>query len=222
MDSLMRLRQAWDRAIGSCPVSGHASSEAFDRLASAYGAPDRHYHGSDHIAALLGLAEVHAELVDDKPAIDLAILFHDVVYDPRRGDNEAASARVAETLLAQLGLDVGVIAKVAGYVRATAHGANADGGEEPDLGFLLDIDLSILAAHPAAYLAYAEAIRREYVHVAMDDYRRGRTHILRQFLARNQIYGTPRLWALWEAAARSNLAAELAVLDNGVGLATDR
>ena len=72
---------------------------------------------------------------------------------------------------------------------------------------LLDLDLSVLAAAPDRYRAYAQAIRQEYAAVPDALYRPGRRRVLEGFLARPQIYRTERLRALWEASARANLSA---------------
>lgn len=219
MDALNRLRQAWSDATRRLGADPRLSDLAFADIAAGYGGPDRHYHGLAHIAALLDLAAAHRALVRDPVAIDLAIIFHDAVYDPRRSDNEEASARLAEGWLPRLQAPAELTGRVARYVRATAHGLRPDEPKESDLAFLLDIDLSILASGPSAYRAYADAIRREYAHIAPDRFRQGRARILRQFLMRDRIYQTPHLHQLWEAVARANLAAELAVIDNGSGVA---
>ena len=39
------------------------------------------------------------------PSVVLAVLLHDVVYDPTRGDNEEASADLATKLLKEGGID---------------------------------------------------------------------------------------------------------------------
>src|SRR5262249_29092639 len=149
--------------------------------------------------------------VGNGDAVALAIIFHDVVYDPRRQDNEAQSAAVARARLTALGFAPDLINRVADYIEATQHGRQLD-TEDPDLALLLDLDLSTLAAAPDAYRLYASAIRREYGHVPDALYRVGRRHVLQGFLARAKIYRTPRLAELWEARARANISAEIAEL----------
>lgn len=141
----------------------------------------------------------------------LAILFHDVVYDATRADNEAASARFAHQMLSDLGVNKAVIARVEALILATRHGeplSRMDG----DMALLVDIDLAILAATPDAYAAYAGAIRREYAHVPADQFGSRRAGVLVGFLARPRIYTTAALTGLWEARARANLTAEIAAI----------
>lgn len=192
--------------------AGPAAEAVLDEFVRAYGQSHRHYHTLDHIAALLRLLEEHGRGVGDHDGVALAIFFHDVVYDPARHDNEEASAALAGERLTGLGFPRELVAKVARHVSATVHGQGALSPDDADLALLLDLDLSILAAAPAAYQAYAQAIRREYAHVAEELYRPGRRRVLQAFLARKHIYRTEQLRALWEARARANIAGEIAEL----------
>jgi predicted metal-dependent HD superfamily phosphohydrolase len=179
-------------------------------LERAYDEPHRHYHTIEHIGALLDLESRYASAAADREALRLAILFHDIVYDPTRDDNEEASARLAAERLARLGFPPETVAKVARFIRATRHDSVSEEPVEPDLALLLDLDLGVLAAPPSAYRAYAEAVRREYAFVPDPVYRAGRRRVLEGLLARERIYRTPELHALWEEPARANLAAEIA------------
>ena len=97
------------------------------------------------------------------------------------------------------------------FVEATKHAAAA-ATSDTDLDHLLDFDVSILAAEPVAYEAYARAIRKEYAIYPDLIYRPGRAKVLRAFMAQPSIYRAPELAAMWEARARVDLAAELARL----------
>jgi predicted metal-dependent HD superfamily phosphohydrolase len=205
-----RLHPAWIALLHPFTLDGAAAESAFTTLTAAYAEPHRAYHTLAHIAAVLATLDTLRDGADDWPALELAAWFHDVVYDPRRADNEAQSAAVARRTLTGLGVPAALIDHVAALIRQTqAH--EPDPGD-PDAPLLLDADLAILGAAPAAYAAYAAAIRREYAWVPDADYRRGRAAILRHFLARPRLYHTAALFAAREAPARRNLAAELATL----------
>jgi predicted metal-dependent HD superfamily phosphohydrolase len=77
---------------------------------------------------------------------------------------------------------------------------------------LISIDLSILAAEPPRYDAYAAAIRKEFAHVPDDAYRAGRSGVLSRFAARPVIFPDPAFARAHEKKARDNLARELASL----------
>lgn len=198
-------------------LKGHGADAArvdaaAGELLAAYGEAGRHYHGLDHIAALLGLADTHRGRLRDPASIMLAILFHDAVYDPKRSDNEVRSAELARAMLTELGARPALAERVADLVDLTRHGAAEPSSADTDALYFLDWDLSVLGATPPIYDAYAAAIRREYAHVSDDAYRAGRSNVLGGFLAQPTIYRTPEFKRLWEAPARANIERELAKL----------
>lgn len=205
------VSRAWRDLAHRHGCAADSAERVLADLVRAYGEPHRHYHTLSHIANLLQLLDEHGGIADGD-AVTLAILFHDAVYDPARQDNEAASATLAREQLMLLGLPQQLIAKVEYYILATQHGASLSVGGDADLHVLLDLDLSVLAATPDRYRAYAQAIRQEYAAVPDALYRSGRRRVLEGFLARPQIYRTERLRALWEASARANLSSEIAGL----------
>jgi len=93
-------------------------------------------------------------------------------------------------------------------VMATAtHSLPADGPRET--AAFLDADLAILAARPAVYDSYTENVRREYAHVADDDFCTGRKATLESFLERDRLFFTTAGQARFEATARANLRREI-------------
>jgi predicted metal-dependent HD superfamily phosphohydrolase len=205
------VAQTWRGLAKRLSTNAPAAEAMLDELMRAYREPARHYHTLAHIAALLRQLEAHSGAVGNRDAVALAIIFHDVVYDPRRQDNEQQSAVVARARLGALGFPARLIQKVAVYIEATQHGQDVDIHDQ-DLALLLDLDLSTFASAPEAYRLYARDIRREYEHVPNALYRLGRRQILQGFLARGRIYRTPRLAARWEARARANISEEIARL----------
>ena len=190
-----------------------ARSEAeLGRIVGAYGEPCRHYHDLRHVAELLTLSATHRNRLADRVAVDLAILYHDIVYDPSRRDNEEASAILARERLTALGFPAACIQKVARHIEATKHLEPLlpeVAATDTDLDHFLDFDLSILAAEPAAYDAYAAAIRREYSIHTEAQYRIGRAAVVRKLLAMPRIYRVPASRPYWERLARANLTREL-------------
>ena len=181
-------------------------------LEAAYGEPHRRYHTRAHIEDCLArLAAVDGLSDRDRRLLTWAIWWHDAVYHPRRSDNEDASAAMALTQLAALGADPADQAEVARLIRLTAGHETAP---EDRLGaILISIDLSILAAPADRYDAYARQVREEYAHVPEAAFRAGRATILRRFLAAPALFPDPGLAAIWEAAARDNLARGIAALE---------
>lgn len=86
-------------------------------------------------------------------------------------------------------------------------------GLAQDAAVLLDADLAVLGAPPGAYLEYVRRVRAEHSGLNDDEWRQGRSAVLRTLLDRPRLYRTPTGNARWEARARANLTAELAGLD---------
>ncbi|HUJ63767.1 MAG TPA: hypothetical protein VLX92_34945 [Kofleriaceae bacterium] len=179
-------------------------------LEAAYGEPHRAYHTAAHVAEVLAEYDrVADELGWHQPAeVYVAIAFHDAIYVPGARDNEARSAAWARSA----GLPVSG-ERVAQLIELTArHGALAPGDVDRDAALLLDCDMAILGAAPAAFDAYDAAIAREYAAVPPEAYRAGRKAFLAGLLARPRIFLSDAFHARLDAAARGNLARAVARL----------
>lgn len=206
------LRKDWARLLAWYGVVPVLADPVFDVLAAAYTAPRRHYHNLEHLAEMFRVVARLTPDTDDPGAVQLAVWFHDVVYDPRAEDNEPRSAEVLVELLRQLGVPPATVERVGRLVRATAHLSSADPPADRDTAALLDADLAILGADEERYRRYAADVREEYAFVPDEEYRKGRAAVLRTFLARPRIFHTRGLFDEAETRARANLAAELAEL----------
>lgn len=201
--------EAWTRlwqALGAHTVPGGL----YNQLVRAYSEPQRRYHTLEHLRECLAYFEAAASLARRPDEVELAIWFHDAVYDPQRRDNEQRSADWARAAILAAGCAEDLAERVAGLVLATAkHEAPAD---DPDAQVLLDIDLAILGAGPVRYTEHEEQVRAEYAHVSEADWRAGRTRVLEGFLARPRLFATPPFHAALEEVARANIQASLAAL----------
>jgi len=187
-----------------------AADRAAVELLGRWSQPHRHYHGLAHLVAVLTTVDEHARWAADPDAVRLAVWFHDAVYDPRRHDNEEASAALAGAMLPGLGVPADRVAEVCRLVRLTVRHRPAPGDRNGEL--LCDADLAILAAPPTDYRQYAQRIRREYAHVPEQAFRAGRVAILRHLLGLPALYRVPQLHNRWEARARENIQRELTAL----------
>jgi predicted metal-dependent HD superfamily phosphohydrolase len=62
--------------------------KGFDELVRKYTEPHRHYHNLNHINTCLIAFDQTVDNISDKFCVEVAIWFHDVIYDPQKGDNE--------------------------------------------------------------------------------------------------------------------------------------
>lgn len=170
------------------------------RLEARYGEPHRRYHVWGHVLACFAARDLIAEA---SPATDLALLFHDAIYDPLAHDNEERSAELLAEEGRYANLDERWLAHGCELVLATKHDRPAT---SDDAGIVVDADLSILGADVATFDAYETAVRAEYAFVDDAAFSAGRSRIVAALLARPFLFATPRARALWEVRARENLA----------------
>ena len=178
----------------------------YQQLIEVYSEPGRAYHTAAHIADCLLQLDLHHELAQSPDQVEAALWFHDAVYVPSAQDNEARSARLAETALTDAGVRLEVARRVAELILTTRHTAIP---QDPDARLLCDIDLSILGRDPAGFEQFEQQIRQEYARIPELLYRHGRSRILSGFLQRDSIYQTPTFVAEYESQARRNLEAAL-------------
>jgi predicted metal-dependent HD superfamily phosphohydrolase len=209
------LPDRWGSLIGAIGTQGDVAG-TFADLDRRHREPGRFYHTWDHVADCLAGLDAATGLCDRPEVVELALWFHDAVYDPRAEDNEARSAELLREAAARLGVDAGLAAASAALVLATAHLAEPDaalGQQGPasarDAAAIRDLDLAILGAPPARFDAYDAAVRREYGFLSDAEWRAGRSRVLRAFLDRPRIYLTGHFRDRLESRARRNLAAAL-------------
>ncbi|MEW1925007.1 hypothetical protein [Streptomyces sp. NPDC088360] len=212
-DENHELRERWLRTLLRARNTDECIYDPYkyaDNLLARWAEPQRRYHTTAHLKAVLDHVDVLEEHADDADLVRLAAWFHDAVYAPDRSENEERSARLAERALPEAGLTDEQTAEVARLVRLTITHDPADGDHNGEA--LCDADLAILAAAPDAYAAYAAAVREEYAFVPDEDFRAGRAEVLRQLLSLPRLFRTPHGAAEWEGPARANLATEMELL----------
>ena len=205
------LLDRWTALLGRVAHGAPAPSAPFgDELLRRWSEPQRRYHTLTHLAAVLDVVDELAEQAESADAVRLGAWFHDAVYAPDRSENEERSARLAERVLPEAGVPAAVVAETARLVRLTTTHDPAPGDRNGEV--LCDADLAVLAGAPAAYAAYAAAVREEYGFVPDEAFREGRAAVLSQLLGLPALFRTERGRARFETAARGNLLAELDVL----------
>ncbi|MEE1737158.1 hypothetical protein [Streptomyces sp. BE147] len=181
-----------------------------DNLLARWAEPQRRYHTTAHLTAVLDRVDTLAGHAEDPAAVRLAAWFHDAVYRPDRTENEERSAVLAERALSEAGVPEPVTAEVARLVRLTVTHDPAPGDRNGEV--LCDADLAVLAGGPKEYGTYAAQVREEYGFVPDDAFREGRAAVLRQLLELPRLFRTPHGTAEWEPRARQNLTTELDLL----------
>lgn len=195
-----RLMTAW----GFAP-----NEEAYRSLVGAYSEKHRHYHTVEHINACLKHLDICAAQVHKPHEVELALWFHDAVYDPLSSKNEQKSSEWALAFLTANSATLNCIARVEQLIMATKHDMATQTRDE---SILVDIDLSILGADAGTYDAFEQAIRREYKIVPAFLYRKKRAEVLRDFLERAPLYQNEPFISEREQQAKRNLTKAISEL----------
>jgi predicted metal-dependent HD superfamily phosphohydrolase len=201
------LREGWTRAWEQ--LGATADGGLLQELIARYSEPHRSYHTLRHLEECFVKLEELRPLAERPAEVELALWFHDAIYDPRRHDNEERSADWASESALAHGLEPAVAQRLHALVITTRHEAGPHG---VDQAVLVDIDLCILAASPERFDEYEKQVREEYRWVPALVYRRRRKAILQSFASRSTIYRTPLFIERYERPARENLVRSLARL----------
>ena len=180
------------------------SDELRAELLTRWSEPHRRHHNVEHLYDVLAAV---ATLADDGPAfdhdaVDLAVWFHDAVYEIGRDDNENRSAELARERLTTSPLRDEVVRLI---LLTTSHTVAAD---DVNGAVLSDADLSVLGSPPERYTRYANAVRAEYASIPDEVFRPARARVLTALLD-GAMFHTARGRELWEDRARANVTAEI-------------
>ncbi|MBX9567998.1 MAG: hypothetical protein K2X77_03845 [Candidatus Obscuribacterales bacterium] len=179
------------------------------RFESAYSEPHRRYHTLKHIDHMLQQLEIATTAgVFNTPSKELlfAALYHDVVYDTNRSDNEEQSAQQTAEILRRCTANIPDIARIQEMIRATKHSGDFEDADD-ETKLLLDADMSILGSPKESYEEYVRNVRFEYKQVSDDLWKYHRVRFLIGCLKSTRIYLTSH-FAKLEKQARQNIADE--------------
>ncbi len=190
---------------------------AVERICTHLEEPGRAYHNASHVRNLLWLLGKMRDHAKDPLALKVAIFFHDAIYHiptdaqkPPAHDNEVRSV----SLMQELAIDAThpALVKAGAMILCTAGHARQ---EDSDIGLMLDLDLSVLAASPARFARFEQAVRREYEVYPLPLYCMARMRIMRGFLEPHELFNTLVLSRRWQPRAERNLRAAINSLEQG-------
>jgi predicted metal-dependent HD superfamily phosphohydrolase len=197
----MNLLESWKRAwIGLSNLTN--DNELFKSISSYYSDPGRRYHTLQHLGECLDLFELVIELATHPAEVEMALWFHDAIYNRASQDNEAQSAQWAIAELSKAGVLPEKIDRIQSMIMATCHTALPMTIDEC---LLVDIDLAILGSSAERFAEYEQQIRCEYNFVPEPIFNQKRQEILQGFLDRSTIYSTKYFQDKLERRARSNI-----------------
>lgn len=137
----------------------------------------RHYHKIDHILDLCTKAESSSDVILDEKLLK-AIVFHDVIYDPKSGTNEEDSVRYMNSLgIFDDDVERAILATKTHSDETSDHRLSK---------VLCELDLSILKSDMDTLKDFELKIFKEYQFAPFNVYRTVRLSILRKLGASNE------------------------------------
>jgi len=172
-----------------------------------YSDSNRQYHTLNHVLKLLLQVSNVTISKYDKCLLNTVAIFHDVIYNPTKKDNEVQSALFAKKWLTKLKANTEFINTVCKLIEATATHES-----DNKLSQLFnDMDLSVLGTEAKEYKNYCAQIRKEYCNTPYLLYKIGRKKFLKSMLSKPRIFLTKQYMSL-ENNARINMLLELKTL----------
>lgn len=173
------------------------ASSVFHRMAN----PLLTYHNPLHILSMFDFAARIG--VNIRPQEKLALLFHDVIYDPFAppGQNENQSAGIAiATMTGFRKVDLGFLASA---ILATAEHGSME--IEKRFHLILDLDLCAFAWDKKNFTAQSAAVAGEFLPtLGKKKWTVGRDKFLRSLLEKGPIFRTPA-FKRFEATAQASI-----------------
>ena len=204
-----RFEALWRRCIGA------GAGAVFDELDALYREPHRRYHTAAHIEHCLGQLDLAAGRMDEPDAVEMALWFHDAIYDVPGPENELRSAELFAERAAGRGSEQ-FRSKVHRLIMATCH------LDPPpatlDESFMVDIDLSSFGLPWEEFLRDSRAVRAELPHLTDDEFHPRQRKFLESLASRPVFCFTEFFRDRHEARARANIERLCARLEAGGGM----
>ena len=191
-----RFEALWSRRIGD------DAGEVFDRLDALYHEPHRRYHTAAHIEHCLRQFDLAAQRMDEPDAVEMALWFHDAIYEIAAKDNELRSAELFAALARGRGA-AQFRSNVHDLIMVTTH------LEPPprtlDGAFMLDIDLSSFGRPWEEFMSDSREVRAELAHLSDAEFASRQRKFLESLAARPVFCLTEFFRDRHEARARRNI-----------------
>ena len=190
-----RFERLWERCIGG------GAGAVFGELDALYREPHRRYHTPAHVEHCLCCFDLAADRMDEPDAVEMALWFHDAIYDVPTEENELRSAELFAARAGGRG-EERFRSKVRRLIMVTTH-------REPpatlDESFIVDIDLSSFGLPWEEFLRDSLAVRGEFPLVPDAEFYPRHRKFVGSLVARPAFFFTEFFRDRHEARARENI-----------------
>ena len=199
-------RERFEALLSRCCTNGRGSADPgriFDEVSRRYREPHRRYHTPRHIHHCLEQFDLAADLLDESDAVELALWFHDVVWEAQAAP-ASNEQRSADLFVQRLGgaLDERFRDTVYRLVMVTVYPSEP---ATPDEGYMVDIDLSSFGLPWEEFRRDSQAVRDELPHLTDEEFFPKQHRFLRMLLDRERFFVTDFFAERYERAARDNI-----------------
>ncbi|HEX4881324.1 MAG TPA: hypothetical protein VFV18_03155 [Porticoccaceae bacterium] len=201
-----RFCALWDRNRAS--AQGPAAAAIWAYLMEQFRQPHRHYHDHKHIAHCLAELDAARNEIGNPDMVELALWFHDAIYEPGDRNNELRSAELFLSY-AQTALPATLAKEIYDAILVTVHQRQP---ERNNARFVVDIDLSSFGLPWPEFMADCHALRKEQVNVPDSEFYPGKRKFLYHLIERSSIFATPSFRQRYEDAARINIERYLGLI----------
>lgn len=202
-----RFCALWDRNRAS--ANGPEAITIWAYLTGEFRQPHRHYHGQTHIAHCLSELDAVCNEIGNPDMVELALWFHDAIYEPGEKNNELRSAELFLGY-ARGALPAPLVKEVYDAILATIH---QHPPERNNARFVVDIDLSSFGLPWSEFMADCHALRKEQIHIPDSGFYPGKRKFLHHLIERSSIFTTPSFQRRYEIAARANIERYLKLIE---------
>jgi predicted metal-dependent HD superfamily phosphohydrolase len=199
------IKDAFLKSLSNYTTNDRQQQTLWNEIEKSYSKSDRHYHNLAHLESVLNELTIHKAKFASWDAIVFAIVYHDIVYNTLKSNNEERSADVAIKVLTNISCPGNTIEQCGELIHATKKHQPAD----HETNLFTDADLSILGSDSERYNDYVKKIRREYSIYPDLVYNPGRKKVLLHFLEMESIFKTKEFSDKYELSAKANIQSEL-------------
>ena len=194
-----RFIALWERCLhaGAADDAG----KVFGKVLAHYSESHRRYHTPHHIDHCLGQFDLATAEIDDPDGVEMAIWFHDVIYNVPTTDNELRSAELFLDITRDR-VDESFGQSVYDMIMITRHPATPTSNDER---VIVDVDLSSFALPWQEFKKDSENVRDEFPDRADEDFYSAHMKFMRSLLKRKRFFASEFFRRKYEKNARENV-----------------
>ncbi len=211
-----RFTDLWSRnLIQGAPNKG---LQIYQMLIDAYNEKQRVYHTQQHIEDCLTLFDEIKSYLQNADSVELAIWFHDVIYQINSRDNEELSADLFMNI-SEGALQAATRHQVYQHIIATLH--NGSEMLEHDTRYMVDIDLSSFGLPWDRFIQNSREVRQEMSHIPDEEFYPRQCAFQQSLLKHGRFYQTDYFFKNYEQSALNNIADYFVHLRKKTGIICD-